>query len=53
MVHHFAKRLDSLLKMERESSLHYIKEHFNHRKDFNKREWQIIQLMKKKAGQTE
>lgn len=47
MVHHFAKRLDSLLKMERESSLHYIKEHFNHRKDFNKREWQIIQLMKK------
>jgi DNA-binding NarL/FixJ family response regulator len=47
MVHYFSKRLDTLLKLERESSLHYIKEHFNHRQDFNKREWQIIQLMKK------
>ncbi|MFC4401873.1 response regulator [Gracilibacillus xinjiangensis] len=47
MVHYFSKRLNHLLKLERESSLHYIKEHFNHRQDFNKREWQIIQLMKK------
>ncbi|SER48617.1 two component transcriptional regulator, LuxR family [Gracilibacillus ureilyticus] len=47
MVQYFSRRLDSLLRLERESSLHYIKEHFNHRQDFNKREWQIIQLMKK------
>ncbi len=36
-----------MLKIERESSLHFIKEHFQNRKDLNNREWQIIQLMKK------
>ncbi|GAE91918.1 two-component response regulator [Gracilibacillus boraciitolerans JCM 21714] len=47
LVHYFSERLESLLKLERESSLHYIKEQFNNRKDLNNREWQIIQLMKK------
>ncbi|ENH96427.1 LuxR family transcriptional regulator [Gracilibacillus halophilus YIM-C55.5] len=47
LVQYFSKRLDALLQIERESSLHYIKERFNHRTDLNQREWQIIQLMKK------
>ncbi|SHN22183.1 two component transcriptional regulator, LuxR family [Gracilibacillus kekensis] len=47
LVQSFSERLESLLKIERESSLHFIKEHFNNRKDLNNREWQIIQLMKK------
>ncbi|MFD2654715.1 MULTISPECIES: response regulator [Gracilibacillus] len=47
LVQHFSQRLESLLKLERESSLHFIKEQFNQHKDLNNRELQIIQLMKK------
>ncbi|WP_114351960.1 response regulator [Saliterribacillus persicus] len=47
LVQYFSKRLDALLQIERESSLHFIKEHFADRTDLNKREWQIIQLLKK------
>lgn len=47
LVSYFSERLTSLLQIERESSLHYIQERFNHRKDLNEREWQIIQLLKK------
>ncbi|UOQ85025.1 response regulator [Gracilibacillus salinarum] len=47
LVQYFSQRLESLLKIERESSLHYIKERFSHNKDLNNRELEIIQLMKK------
>ncbi|WP_208586910.1 response regulator [Gracilibacillus suaedae] len=47
LVQHFSQRLDSLLKLERESSLQFIKEQFNKHKDLNNRELQIIQLIKK------
>ncbi|UOQ48468.1 response regulator transcription factor [Gracilibacillus caseinilyticus] len=47
LVQYFSQRLESLLRIERESSLHYIKERFSHNNDLNNRELEIIQLMKK------